>query len=68
MTRDDRKASHRLRFGVGFLRCSSKALLGRADTSPLSGKVSRCLEPKTGSFLRVCLLGTLGVSANSAPR
>ena len=52
----------------GSPKCSSKAIQGRADTSPLSGKVSRCLEPKTGSFLRVCLLGTLGVSANSAPR
>jgi hypothetical protein len=28
---------------------SDKALLGRADTSPLAGKVPRCLEPKTGS-------------------
>ena len=27
----------------------AKALPGRADTSPLAGKVSGCLEPKTGS-------------------
>jgi hypothetical protein len=30
-------------------RCSGKALLGGADTSPLARKVSGCLEPKMGS-------------------
>jgi hypothetical protein len=29
-------------------RCSCKALLGRADTSPLAGKVPSCLEPERG--------------------
>jgi hypothetical protein len=33
----------------GSPRCSSKALQGRSNTSPLGGKVPRCLEPKTGS-------------------
>ena len=33
----------------GSLRCSRKALPGEADTSPLAGKVHRCLEPKPGS-------------------
>jgi hypothetical protein len=28
--------------------CSCKALPGRADTSPLSGKVPGCLEPEKG--------------------
>jgi hypothetical protein len=30
-------------------RCSSKALSGGVDTSPLAGKVPGCLEPETGS-------------------
>ena len=30
-------------------RCSGKALLGGVDTSPLAGKVPRCLEPEMGS-------------------
>ena len=33
----------------GYSRCSGKALQGRADTSPLAGKVPGCLEPETGS-------------------
>jgi hypothetical protein len=33
----------------GSPRCSSKALLGGADTSPLAGVVPACLEPETGS-------------------
>ena len=32
----------------GSPRCSGKALLGRADTFPLAGKVPGCLEPKRG--------------------
>jgi hypothetical protein len=30
-------------------RCYGKALPGGLDTSPLAGKLPRCLEPKTGS-------------------
>jgi hypothetical protein len=33
----------------GFPRCSSRALPGGVDTSPLSGKVPRCLDPEMGS-------------------
>jgi hypothetical protein len=33
----------------GSSRCSGKALPGRVDTSPLAGKVPRCLEPERGS-------------------
>jgi hypothetical protein len=33
----------------GSPRCSGKALLGRVDSSPLAGKVPRCLELKKGS-------------------
>ena len=33
----------------GSPRCCGKALLDEADTSPLAGKVSGCLEPKMGS-------------------
>ena len=33
----------------GYPGCSSKALFGRVDTSPLAGMVSRCLEPEKGS-------------------
>ena len=33
----------------GSPRCSGKALPGRAETSPLAGKVLRCLEPEMGS-------------------
>jgi hypothetical protein len=33
----------------GSLRYSGKTLPGRADTSPLAGKVPGCLEPETGS-------------------
>ena len=33
----------------GSPRCSCKAFLGRVDTSPLAGKLLRCLEPEMGS-------------------
>ena len=33
----------------GSPRCFGKALPGRGDTSPLSGKVPRCLDLETGS-------------------
>jgi hypothetical protein len=33
----------------GSPRCCGKALLGGADTSPLAGKLPRCLEPETRS-------------------
>ena len=40
----------------GSPRCSNKALLGGADTSPLAGKVPGCLEPETGSVSEAVLL------------
>jgi hypothetical protein len=40
----------------GSPRCSGNALPGRADTFPLAGKVSGCLEPKTGSASEVLWL------------
>ena len=40
----------------GFPRCSGRALLGGADTSPLAGKLSGCLEPKTVSVPEAVLL------------
>jgi hypothetical protein len=40
----------------GSPRYSGKALPGGADTSPLAGKVPRCLEPKTGSVPEAVLL------------
>jgi hypothetical protein len=40
----------------GSPRCFSKVLLGRADTSPLAGKVPRCLEPEMGSASEAVLL------------
>ena len=40
----------------GSLRCSGKALQGRADTSPLAVKVPGCLEPETESALEALFL------------
>ena len=39
----------------GSCRCSGKALLGGVDTSPLAGKVPRCLEPQMGSVSEAVL-------------
>jgi hypothetical protein len=44
-----RPVSEQSRNQDGSPRCSGKALPGRADTSPLAGKVPGCLDPKTGS-------------------
>ena len=41
--------SERSRTRDGSPRCSGIALLFQAGTSPLAGKVPRCLEPETGS-------------------
>jgi hypothetical protein len=40
----------------GSPRCSSRALPGGVDTSPLTGKVPGCLEPKTGFVPEAVLL------------
>ena len=44
-----RLVSERSRTRDGSPRCSSKALPGGVDTSPLAGKVPGYLEPETGS-------------------
>jgi hypothetical protein len=41
-----RLVSEESRYQDGSPRCSGKALPGRTDTSPLAGKLPRCLEPK----------------------
>jgi hypothetical protein len=48
----------------GSLRCSSKALLGGADTSPLAGRCSDIWSPKQGLPQKL----SLGVSADSTPK
>jgi hypothetical protein len=44
----------------GSPRCSSKALPGRADNSPLAGKVPGCLEPEMGSVSEAVLRNLRG--------
>ena len=43
-----RLVSERSRTRDGSPRCSGKALLGGANTSPLAGKGPECLEPEMG--------------------
>ena len=51
----------------GSPRCSSKALLGKGDTSPLAGKVPiQDVWSLKRVCLRICPLGTLGFSTDCA--